>query len=385
MQAAERRVLIRTQPLGHNYGGLLQAYALQTVIRQLGHQVATDDSQVPTLAGRIGRPYLAVKPRLIRRPLLMREVHNLIDTELLRFVETRLETVKLYFASARADRRVIDRFDTFVAGSDQVWRPKYSDVPSALFDFLDPQFSGLRISYAASFGTDHPEFDSELTARTRALATRFDAISVRETSGISLVEDLWGRRDALCHPDPTMLLEADDYLSLIESAPQTTALGGGGKIVSYLLDPDPDTQSALDSVAHRSGSELTRLLPPPPQRISEYLAGPELYRRPAVETWLAAIRDARLVVTDSFHGCVFAILFKTPFVVIPNQHRGTARFDTLLGSTGLDRQRSTAAGLQAAAADLLADHGNLIDWAAAHDTLRRRRAEGLTYLRDALG
>ncbi|MDR1825968.1 MAG: polysaccharide pyruvyl transferase family protein [Bifidobacteriaceae bacterium] len=381
---ARGRVLIRTQPVGHNYGAVLQAYALQQVIHGLGRAVDIDTSQPPTLAGRVGRPYLAFKRRVWRRPLLMREVQDLIDAALLDFVDRRLQTVRLYGFTGRPDRSVVRRYTDFVTGSDQVWRPLYSDVPSYLFDFLPATIPGRRLSYAASFGTDDAaEYTDDLIARTGPLAARLDGVSVREASGVDLVKRLWDRADAQAHVDPTLLLPRERYDALAGQAPSGTDGPEPGGVVSYLLDVSAQKAAVAQAAADHLGVAVASLLRPAPAGVSAYLAAPETYRKLPVETWLAGIRDARLVVTDSFHGTVFSIIFGVPFVVIPNSERGRSRFDSLLRLFGLaDRMVPDAAsGPEEGLAGLV---DAPIDWAAVAVRLAEEQARALAYLGEHL-
>ncbi len=387
-QSGRSRVLIRTQPLGHNYGGLMQAYALQTAIRKLGYEVDTDRSRVEAdadraprsgLKFRLRRAFYAARPWVWPKPLLLDEAKFVSDTDLRTFARNRIQTVALLTHGRRPKRRLIEKYSSFVVGSDQVWRPLYSHVPSALFAFLPADLPVRRLSYAASFGTDDSsEYPPELRDRTRGLAQLLDAVSVREPSGAALAREIWGVDGAEWHVDPTMLLERSDYDEL-------TSAGGSDElpIVSYVLDRTSVKDSVSALIEETLGARTYSLTRPFPD-LKTFNADPGKFRNPAVESWLSSIRYARLLVTDSFHGCVFATLFHTPFIVVPNPERGLDRITTLLNLLDLQsRLVDVSAGADPAeqVAQALA---STIDWDAVDRTIARERARGYAYLRENL-
>jgi polysaccharide pyruvyl transferase WcaK-like protein len=223
-------------------------------------------------------------------------------------------------------------FDAFVVGSDQVWRPRYS--PSILnfyLDFLDDIKSpAKRIAYAASFGVDDWEYSSELTEKCKSLAQKFDSISVRERSAVELCRNKLGV-PAEWVVDPTLLLEPADYGPLISWCEKKPATGC---VLAYVLDPAPEKRSIAESVGRAVGANVFSIKPE--YSITQARAKDVAKCRfPSVEGWLQAFHDASFVVTDSFHGTVFSILFNKPFIAIGNSARGMARFKSLLSQFGL--------------------------------------------------
>ena len=132
-----RRVLIRTLPLTTgNYGGILQAFALQTAIERLGSFDVDID-----ITRRLGRrsswkhAILALKSALLPIPIFAVERRDAMNVDVLKFLD-RIRTVRV-FGLRRRPRPIIGTYDFFVSGSDQIFRPAYGDVASYLFDFLD--------------------------------------------------------------------------------------------------------------------------------------------------------------------------------------------------------------------------------------------------------
>lgn len=333
---ANPRIAILTQPLGHNYGGLLQAYALQAYLKKLGCEVETLDRRVEG-AGRIslkGHALNLARLMLGRIKSLPSESRQAwVLSELAAFRDHRLTMSPRIAGEQKVRDYYRDRdFDAFVVGSDQVWRPRYS--PSILnfyLDFLDDIKSpAKRIAYAASFGVDDWEYSSELTEQCRSLAQKFDSISVRERSAVALCRDKLGVSGEWV-VDPTLLLEPADYEPLISECEKNA---NAGCVLSYVLDPAPEKRSIAESVGRAVGANVFSIKPE--YSITQVRAKDiAKCQFPSVESWLQAFHDASFVVTDSFHGTVFSILFNKPFIAVGNSARGMARFESLLSQFGL--------------------------------------------------
>lgn len=329
------KIAILTQPLRTNYGGILQAYALQTVLQRRGHEVVVinreyqDYPSIKLLCLRVG----AILKSLIRRYILGKKEYIIMNplSSLFRtkwdgyivqpFVKKKIcqspeihnsESMRRYFAR--------QKFDSYIVGSDQVWRPCYSPCITDFFLKSVPNDLNVRrIAYAASFGTNDWEFSEEDTLECARLAKLFDKISVREKSGVRLCEEYLGVQ-AEHVLDPTLLLNAEDYIRLFEDAkvPKSEA-----NLFCYVLDANAESESIISSLENDGYKAMhaklvtnsTRENPRPCQL--------------SVEEWLRGIYDAELVVTDSFHACVFSIIFKKPFIALGNKTRGNTRFDSL--------------------------------------------------------
>lgn len=330
------KVAILTQPLGHNYGGLLQAYALQAYLKRLGCEVETLDRRVEGAGkiplkrhglnlARLALGRIKSLPTQSRKALVLSELADFRDRRLILSPTIDSEqAVRDYYRERR--------FDAFVVGSDQVWRPRYS--PSILnfyLDFLDDiKCPAKRIAYAASFGVDDWEYASEQTEKCKNLAQKFDAISVRENSAVELCTEKLGVT-AQCVVDPTLLLEPAEYETLIAECEESP---NAGCVLSYVLDPAPEKRAIAENAGRVLGAEMFSIKPE--YSVTQVRAKDiEKCRFPSVEDWLQAFHDASFVVTDSFHGTVFSILFNKPFIAVGNSDRGMARFESLLSQLGL--------------------------------------------------
>lgn len=369
------RILVRTHPIGSNYGGVLQAWALQSALNSLGCVVDTDLSHPMSALRAAMRAMMLAKMRLVPHPFVAAERQRLTDGALLAFIDERMRTVRLFPRGRRPSQRVLRNYDAFVVGSDQVWRPGYSDVAVTLFNFIDYGDRRPIYSYAASFGVDSStEYSVMLREATAPLAARLSGVSVREDSGVGLAEELWGIAAAR-HLDPTMLYSRTAYDQLICSARSLGNAVPEGGISSYILDPSPSTHDATAELCRSLGMSSHSLLPSPGGVAA---TSREVSRKMSPEEWLKSIRDASFVLTDSFHGTVFCVLFRKPFIVLPNMGRGAARFSSLLGNLGLDsRVVSSAAGYVGLAA--LAQES--IDWESVESRLRAERRRAWGYLK----
>ena len=359
------KIAITTMPPEINYGGILQNYALQEVLRRLGHQPVTLDCRMPPPG--LCAIWIGSALKFVHRYLMGN--HNVkrirVWSELERstvlagnraFVAANLE---LSPPIGTPGSLPVDpaEFGAFIAGSDQIWRPEYSADPGFYFlNFLPENYSGLRIAYAASFGVATSPFSARQAAEFGVLLRRFDAVSVREKSGIAICRDTLGV-DAELMPDPTLLLESGDYRRFVRDFP-----GNDGKYVfSYLLDESPE-KSALEKSAEKTFGLPVRKILAFDNIKSFFLHGETV---PGVDEWLSLIANAEYVLTDSFHGMVFSIIFGKPFAIIPNQLRGTDRMATLLEEMHLENRVPQAGKLPEPEYDFRAVGARLA-------TLRRR-------------
>ena len=338
------KIAILTQPLGHNYGGLLQAYAMQVVLRDLGIEPETIDRQKPVSRGKYYRDYgkyfmKKIRGRIKTIPTDYRKSY--IYSNLAAFRSQHLKMSPTICSSNDLLRYCeTQNFDGFLVGSDQVWRPRYSPyLPNFFLDFANTNIlaNATKLSYAASFGVDQWEYSDEQTATTKVLAQRFDAISVREKSGVTLCREYLDV-EAEWVLDPTMLLPRSHYEALIKSGPALPKRTG---IMCYVLDESIEKLNIILEISTRLKKEAYHIKPLKSLQHTA-LEDIDCCRYPRVEAWLQGISDSEFVVTDSFHGTVFAIIFNKPFVAIGNRGRGLSRFQSLLGLLGLEDRLITS-------------------------------------------
>jgi polysaccharide pyruvyl transferase WcaK-like protein len=343
------KILILTQPLRNNYGGILQAYALQTVLKRMGHDAVTDSK--PYINTSVIRRIAGVIKRIIFRyvlrknintsiffPFFISTIQRTINLHTLRFVKENMATVDFFRGKSKPNRSGVKTYDAIVVGSDQVWRKLYSDVSAHLLDFTKGM-NIKRIAYAASFGKDDlSEYTPKLIKHTAKLAKQFDAISVREDSGVSLCKKYWNV-EAIHLLDPTLLLNRNDYIQLIEQDKRNISPVQGNLFI-YILDRTAEKQQVVDKISSTLNLSAFEILPGNIS-ILKNLKEKEKYEKyifPPVTQWLQSFIDAEFIVTDSFHGTIFSIIFNKPFIVTGNEERGMARISSVLKIFGLENR-----------------------------------------------
>ena len=378
-------MLILTQPLHTNYGGLLQAYALQQILKGMGHDVVTDRlgvvRKLPLWNRALRFLYHAVQFCILKnyryypyRYLFVSfdkesKAKRSISINTERFVNTHIDTIDLLTRSNESVIDAVRQFDAIVVGSDQVWRATMSDIPTYFLSFTKA-INVKRIAYAASFGTDdlneYSKMDMKIASESIKL---FDAVSVREKSGVHLCRDYF-KMDAVHVLDPTMLLSKDDYLKLIEEEDKPCS---ENILLTYVLDRTQEKNDIIQRVGealHLTSCEngAVKYF----SNVVESNVSECIY--PSVSRWVAGFRDAQFVVTDSFHGTVFSIIFNKPFVAILNSKRGSSRFISLLSVLGLENRLISTTN------DLLEEHLKPIDYTEVNKILNDWRYLSISFM-----
>ena len=351
------RIAILTLPLHVNFGGILQCYALQTVLERMGHEVSVLNTDFVNVGykTRIG---LFIK-RLVKTCIGKESKFYGWKTER----EITQKYTNLSFLKK-------DDFDVIIVGSDQIWRPLYyQPIADAYLKFAKNWTSIKRIAYAASFGTDTWEYTEQETNECASLLNLFDAISVRENSGIDLCRKKFGR-EVIQTLDPTLLLRKEDYLSLTN---QSNVKKQNGGLCYYFLDATSDKLWLAQKIAKER--RLISYEANNPDAEKSFLHFERRIQIP-IEQWLINLMYAQFVVTDSFHGCVFSIIFNKPFIAIGNVKRGMTRLKSLLSMFGLYNRLMNI--------DNLSNIQQMqeIDWDKVNKILNENREVSLSFLRE---
>lgn len=379
------KIGILTQPLHSNYGGLLQNYALQQTLIRVGHMVETIDWEdrkgLREILYRLKvqmfhqlfpskYPKPKYKPNERERTVIQRNTNYFIA----KYIN---HTEAVHSHEGFVNQALDGGYEAYVVGSDQCWRPCYNAFPSSMFlDFVQDEHV-KRIAYAASFGTDKWEFTPQQTDICAPLAQKFDLVTVREDSGISLCKEYLGV-DAIHVLDPTMLLTKEDYIRLIEKEIEPKA---NGTLFNYILDPDAKKSAFIQRVAETKGFKPFQVLP---KCQAETRTKEDIKNRiedcvfPGVTAWLRAFMDAEMTIVDSFHGVVFSIIFNKPFWVIGNASRGMSRFTSLLKMFHIEDRL-----LNIDYIDRI-DFSKPINWTMVNGILEKKRNESKTLLLNKL-
>ena len=353
---------IVTHPFSNNYGGILQAWALQQSLINKGYNVVflRKKRNNKVLLKRkfikafypIFYHFKSLRPRIIgyiSEQCFSHFCHKYLDKVV--YVEDMLNCIE-------------KRPDILITGSDQVWR-KWGQGWDIMFYFLNfaADWNVKRYAYAASFGIDEWEFDKNETDFIKSLLKNYCAISVREQSGVSLCKDYLGL-DAQWVLDPTLLLSKNDYVQLQEGYVEESH-----QLVSYILDPNSIKEEIIYSLGDIWNCKSFA--------INHYRKGSShsiMSDRPPISYWLAGISNAEFLVTDSFHGVAFAINFNTPFFVISNQLRGQTRISSILKLFNLEDR------LVNSVQEALHTSTQTIDWSNVNNILSKERLKAFQFL-----
>lgn len=383
------KIGILTLPLSVNFGGILQAFALKTVIEGMGNTAVFLNRQY-------GRPGLllllfrfgSVIKCFVRRYILGQRDYHVVNpfrvhynvrtrikynySALAEFIEKKINRTVPFrstYSLARYCRK--HKFDCLLVGSDQVWNESYSpDIADYFLCFLSDSDEPPRIVYAAS-GLRENIKDSPELKKCIASAKKFKAISVRENTGVGIINDIFGLK-ATQVLDPTLLLCPETYLELC-SEYKENIIESDNILTDYILDYSGEKRNIVDDICRTLHLKNISILP----QVFEEEKFPL-----SIEKWLFQISNADFVVTDSYHGCIFSIIFKKQFIVIENPQRGNDRFETLLRSLGLENRIISLTGT-----DYYNRKSNLlqpIDYDVVSEKLSEMKTASLNFLKGAL-
>lgn len=302
-------ILTFYNPENKNYGAILQSYAIIRLYEKKGYKVE--------LIRFVANP-LPYKGQII---------NFILGRSFKKFANKFFKISNIDFKSRRDLNK---EYNIFSVGSDQVWRPIWwkNKVKHYFFDFVDDDKK--KIAYAASFGVDYWEGDEKLTEEIKPLIKRFDHISVREESGIGICKDTFGVDNVVCVLDPTLMIDREDYQPILDDWHDKSHLKKK-YIAHMLLDDTEQLRNGSKKIADYLGAEINYIKGKSFKFLGKTIT---LYNK--VSQWLTYLKDAELVVTDSFHCAIFSIIFHKKFVVVANPARGIARLETLLGKVGLE-------------------------------------------------
>lgn len=307
-----------------NYGQLLQCWALQHYLRSKGHDAyiikydfASRYSRKPLWKKVL--KILAIYPiitYLIHRKekIEFRKLSNELNekNKLRKFDEFRKEQLcfsENYYAKLQDLQFLPPEAQLYITGSDQVWGQLLDNKENEVFFLNFGSKEIKRISYAASFGLDN--YPQKLNAALKANLNRFDEVSVRESSGLRICNNVGIKAYKVM--DPTMLLNKEEYLKFIDTPKHHNY------IYIYSLNILKSDQIFFNTIKQYSEKMKLSIVATPG---SGRILGAEIfdgvtYDYATIQQWISNIANANFVVTTSFHGTVFCILTNTPFAFVP--------------------------------------------------------------------
>ncbi len=366
----------------NNYGQILQCFALQKQMELLGHEVelirynptkGNSGVRIPSGLGVITSVFRKISEGRLKEKVLSKRNEKLDRVrDFNGFALGHIKCTKIYSGidSLKEDP---PKADAYICGSDQIWGKSLMEVDNAAWflDFGDDDVK--RIAYAPSIGRNYTEEELKLFKK---YLSRFHMISVREESAAQQCQEVGF--DAQVVVDPTLLLEAKEYLALASKIKKSEQ----HYLFAYILNikkKEDISWSEISRYVVNSNLDVRAVYSSGYFQAREIIPGVDS-ECATVEEWIACIRDAHCVITTSFHGTVFCILLHKPFIVfsLPDRTRANDRVMTLLNSLGLDKR------LYRSSISFEKQMNEPIDWEDVDKRLKLFKSHSMRFLNQAL-
>lgn len=323
------KIKIITKHAPSNYGSLLQSIATLTVLKRMGHEAQIIDYQRPDERGLENTlTNMKTKPSIINNPV-KKLAYICLRYPLEAMAFSRFEGMRhkyLDMTPLLTSHEELEKLeaDVFMTGSDQVWSDAGVDKYDSAF-FLSFVKKGKKVAYAASFGKT--KFDDATVVAYKKMLSSYDAISVREDAALDLIKSWNLKKYELLEQvlDPTLLLNSQEWSSLIKKNRT------GKYVLVYQIHNDKKLNLYAKKLAKHLNIPLLRVNP----QLHQIVRGGKFHWCPDVSDFLSLVKNATVIVTDSFHGTCFSINFNKQFVeILPNTSTGS-RNQSILRLTGL--------------------------------------------------
>lgn len=336
-----------------NYGAILQAFALQSYLEDHGNHVEIINYQPANHDLKICH--------LVRNPRQLLHISRYFQKKkkeslLVPFREQHLYQTRRYYTQESL-KEISAKYDVIISGSDQVLNPSFTlygeRKPTSAYYLSFASGNTKKIAYAVSFGCN--KYPDKATEFAKEWIGNFDSIGVREKSGIAIVEQLGYEAPAVIVPDPVVLY--------------------GRKILKKIPLSKVEAEPYICVYSLRHELQLPKGF--------NYRIIDDIHRPVTLEEWISTITGADMLITNSFHGMVVALLNHIPFVVNIAGGRNSGmndRFYTLLERLHLT---SRISGDDNSLNELL--HNHSIDWDFVDEILGQIATEGKDYLMKTLG
>ena len=314
------KIGILTFHFGTNYGGILQCYALQQVLKMQGHEVEIINYRgiyKVTLVHRVVNKLKTIAnlrafSRLIKESILrmftsnqtVKISHSMQEKCMLIFNDFRRNFLSMS-ESVNEDTisRLADRYDAVIVGSDQVWTSLYDKHSIYFLNWLPNDYKGKRIAYAAC--SAHSFVQPSRSEDLNKYLSRFDLITVRDLTTQNLVKQITGKKVSIV-ADPTLLYDFKDFVSEQPESPY---------ILCYILGNEikDGHKTTVTKIRKELGNITVKaiLVPHSPNDIAKYVD--DVYDAVTPQQWVNMFAHASFVYTDSFHGVMFSLKYDKPF------------------------------------------------------------------------
>ncbi|MEG1619754.1 MAG: polysaccharide pyruvyl transferase family protein [Malacoplasma sp.] len=275
-----------------NYGAILQTYALQKTLEKSG----INNEIINYEFTRSGTKINGFKGQLIK--LIYNRSNQKRQKKFIEFSENYLKLSKIKLINESEKNKLNEEYDYFITGSDQVWNCNLTNFDKNFFlSFVTDDYK--KIAYAASFGFD--EIPKKNISEYRTLLSTFQSISVREKQGEKIIKELINR-DVPCVLDPTLLIDEKEWTQIAKLPKESNY------ILIYLMAKSKTILKFAERLSKRTGCKIIWINASKTELIKAkkiYSVGPEEF--------LGLFKNAKYVITSSFHGTAFAINFNKQF------------------------------------------------------------------------
>lgn len=300
-----------------NYGAVLQAYSLQEILKKIESDV--DVEIVNYIPAKFRKNIFNV----IKAKKLNKIYYNIKEyvkeKKINSFRKKHINSSSKYYSSYEDLVNSPPSYNIYICGSDQIWNKYFANKEGKTSYFLDFGNKNIkRISYAASFGNAENISDYNQLNNIISCLQSFDAISVRERNGIHILNSA-GINNGVLVPDPTLLLKKEEYLRLFERNKKNKKT----KILFYQL--------------HRN-QKMIKYLYYLEKSISNKIFSIDNYTPISIEEWLSYFYNTDSIITNSFHGVAFSLIFNKRFIALPIEGSlcgMNSRIETLLNLVNL--------------------------------------------------
>ncbi|MBY6839003.1 polysaccharide pyruvyl transferase family protein [Clostridium botulinum] len=314
----------------NNYGNRLQNYATQRLLNNFGCEVETIRNYENHT--NINKRY--IKRQVKKLILYIYEKTSILNIKKLNdsirnqkfknFTQKYIKQSKYMISKDNVPEYICKEYDYFISGSDQIWNPEFSF--NSELDFLTFAPKGKKIAYSASFGIC--KLPERCINDYKKWINQIDHLSVRENAGADIIKKITGK-DALVLLDPTLMLNKYEWLEIAKKP----KLNINKKyILTYFLgNKDKETEMKINDISRKKNLDIINLLD---------INNKGIYNiDPSEFIWL--INSSELICTDSFHGVVFSLIMKSPFIVFERKDNGlsmNSRLETLLTKFNMENR-----------------------------------------------
>lgn len=374
------KAAIMTFVRAYNYGAVLQSYALNKVINDNGVLCETIDYNPEYFYNLYNYTYMDKRRIVPFRPikkwkglLSVTKSIKVRNRSFEKFISKNIRLSEKQYKDNEELRELSNKYDVFFTGSDQVWNDKCAKFDPAFFlDFIDCEEK--KFSYAASFGFD--KIPSELKDTYFQRLNGYNRYSVREDDGVKIIEDLLNKQATKCC-DPTLLLDKNEWNKLTNDK-----LFNTDYILVYYANCSDELMDYAYKLSKEKNMKVICFTSPLnhndllKDRYEKYgfinmsISGPQEF--------VTLFKKAKYVVTSSFHGTVFSIIFEKKFVTVPKLGNGKKnnRSTDLLNSLQLSDRIGHDFN------DNVVD--NEIDWKSVGEKLEKIRENSLDYIKEII-